>query len=55
MLTTRPDFCQAPLETLLVCPFGYLYFLSTELMNELGLGAVINPCMALTSFPSRIG
>jgi len=36
-------------------PFGYLYFLSFQLLNEPGLGAGINPGMALTPFPSSIG
>jgi len=36
-------------------PFGYLYFLSFLIMNEPGLGAGINPGMALTPLPSSIG
>ncbi len=36
-------------------PFGYLYFLSFQSLNEPGLGAVINSGMALTPFSSRIG
>jgi len=39
----------------LVCPFGYLYFLSFQLLNEPGLGAGIDPGMALTPLPSSIG
>jgi len=30
----------------------YVYFLSIQLLNEPGLGAGINPGMALTPFPS---
>jgi len=36
-------------------PFGYQYFLSFRLLNEPGLGAGIDPGMALTPFPSSIG
>ncbi len=36
-------------------PFGYLYFLSFLLLNEPGLGARIEPGMALTPLPSSIG
>jgi len=36
-------------------PFGYLYFLSFQLLNEPGLGVGINPGMALTPFPFSIG
>jgi len=36
-------------------PFGYLYFLSFQLLNEPGLGVGIDPGMALTPFPSSIG
>jgi len=36
-------------------PFGYLYFLSFQLLNEPGLGAGIDPGMALTPLPSSIG
>jgi len=32
-------------------PFGYLYFLSFQLLNEPGLGAGIDPGMALTPLP----
>jgi len=35
-------------------PFGYLYFISFQL-NEPGLGAGIDPGIALTLFPSSIG
>jgi len=35
-------------------PFGYLYFLSFQL-NEPGLGAGIDPGIALTLYPSSIG
>jgi len=35
-------------------PFGYLYFLSFQL-NEPGLGAEIDPGMALIPYPSSIG
>jgi len=35
-------------------PFGYLYFLSFQLLNEPGLGAGIYPSMALTPLPSSI-
>ncbi len=34
--------------------FGYLYFLSIQLLNEPGLGAGIDPGMALTPFPCSI-
>jgi len=34
--------------------FGYLCFLSFQLLNEPGLGAGIYPGMALTPFPSSI-
>jgi len=36
-------------------PFGYLYFHSYQLLYEPGLGAGIDPGMALTPFPSSIG
>jgi len=36
-------------------PFGYLYYLSFQSFNEPGLGAWIDPGMALTPFPSSIG
>jgi len=36
-------------------PFGYLYFLSFQLLNEPGLGAGIDAGMALTPLPSSIG
>ncbi len=36
-------------------PFGYLYFLSFLILNEPGLGAGIDPGMALTPLPSSIG
>jgi len=36
-------------------PFGYLYFLSFLIMNEPGLGAGIDPGIALTPLPSSIG
>jgi len=36
-------------------PFGYLYFLSFQLLTEPGLGSGIDPEMALTPFPSSIG
>ncbi len=35
--------------------FGYLYFVSFQLLNEPGLVAGIDPGMALTPFPSSIG
>ncbi len=35
--------------------FGYLYFHSFQLLYEPGLGAGIDPGMALTPFPSSIG
>jgi hypothetical protein len=35
-------------------PFGYLYFLSFQLLNEPGLGAGIDPGMALTPLPFSI-
>jgi len=41
--------------TFLVCPFRYLYFISFLLLNEPGLGAGIDPGMALTPFPPSIG
>jgi len=39
----------------LCAPFGDLYFLSFQLLNEPGLGAGIDPGMALTPLPSTIG
>jgi len=36
-------------------PFGYLYFLSFQLLNEPRLGAGIHPGMALTPLLSSIG
>jgi len=36
-------------------PFGCLYFLSFQLLNEPELGVGIDPGMALTPFPSSIG
>jgi len=36
-------------------PFGYQYFLSFQLLNEPGLGAGIDPGMALAPFPLSIG
>jgi hypothetical protein len=36
-------------------PFGHLYFLSFQLLNKPGLGAGIDPGMALTPLPSSIG
>jgi len=36
-------------------PFGYLYFLSFQLLNEPGLDAGIDPGMALTPLSSSIG
>ncbi len=35
-------------------PFGYLYFLYFQIVNEPGLGAGIGPGMGLTPFPSSI-
>jgi hypothetical protein len=35
--------------------FGYLYFLSFQLLNEPGFGAEIDCVMALTPFSSSIG
>jgi len=35
-------------------PFGYLYFLSFQLLNEPELVAGIDPGMALTPFPSSL-
>jgi len=39
----------------LVCPIWLPVFLSFQLLNEPGLGVVINSGMALTPFPSSIG
>jgi len=36
-------------------PFGYLYFLPFQLLNEPELATGIDPGMALTQFPSSIG
>ncbi len=38
-----------------ICKFGYLYFLSFQLLTGPGLGAEIDHGMALTPFPSSIG
>ncbi len=50
-------FCQVLLKNIYFwcAQLGYLYFLSFRLLNEPGLGAQIDPGIALTPFPSSIG